>query len=222
LYLFGGAHRFSDHHRFGHLHHNNNTNTTNGNGKNGAADDTSYPINNPSMLSTVSVSVNNKWAARPSGAHIHYPIDARKDSSAYIASTTSVLSPVTTTTIPPMTRSDSNGPIGHGHGHGAGQGNDTSGRSSTSLPSYDHINDYSADLYMLDIRTYVWTLVPCGRTPLPRCHHTCDIVEGKLVVFGGRGISFTITITITVTVTTYPCIYSYTVTRSCLTCSDHQ
>jgi hypothetical protein len=196
LYLFGGAHRFSDHTRYG---------TTNNNGihVNGSApsssipnttmDDSAYPINNPSLISTISVSVN-KWPTRASG-HIHYPMDARKDST-YASGLLSPLS--VSTAASSLLPSTTTGGMSRGESTVT---NATDTRSSTlTLPNAnaaaaaagiihynDNINDYSSDLYALDPKTLVWSVVPTSKPPLPRCQHSCDVVEGKLVVFGGRG-----------------------------------
>lgn len=217
LYAFGGAHRFSDHTRYAHVHaaalHTingattstaavtpasnpsnnkmNNNNIMTGNSSNSTSIDDTYPINNPSMISTVSISVNNnKWPPRTtSGGHIHYPIDARKDSSTYAPSSSLLLSPMSLSTaanssFPTMTRTDSS------HDTRASTSASTIGGTAAAAAASYHqydINDYSADVYMLDMKTSIWTLIPTLRPPLPRCQHTCDIVEGKLIVFGGRG-----------------------------------
>lgn len=47
--------------------------------------------------------------------------------------------------------------------------------------------DVSNQLYSFDVTTGEWTLVPTRKAPPPRALHSACVVEGRLHIFGGRG-----------------------------------
>lgn len=174
LYVFGGAHRMSDHVRFATMQ-----GFGGGSPPPTSSGDSDYPINSP-PLSTASSSTGTGASSATSsvkytqttrgslGGHIHYSSvggsDSRKDSMPYPGSS-SVRPSATTVLI-----IGGHGAPGHTRTETSTPQPSESGRGSTHAMGGPDWHDYSADLFSLDPASGVWTVLPAAKPPLPRYH----------------------------------------------------